>query len=242
MAESASPRRASSKTASATPKTRAKTNGAPRKPPTPRRAASGPIAKRLEGLREVAVTDPRRAQRETWAWIQELGQARDSAGLEELFSLGTPAPKDLDGPTDGILVTSFINPVADLPIRLLTRAWMPWMGKRFDAASRTGINRMTSSSRWVSKLLWPLYSMREAPDERLAFEFETGVEPGRIDPAVDVLKIDYEPVTSNPRLGIRQIRDELVELVPDTYLGRILFKLRGRYSNIGYFALRQPAS
>ena len=57
-----------------------------------------------------------------------------------------------------------------------------------------------------------------------------------------VLKIDYEPVTTNPRLVIRQIRDELVELVPDTYLGRILFKVRGgRYANIGYFALRQHA-
>jgi len=53
---------------------------------------------------------------------------------------------------------------------------------------------------------------------------------------------NYEPVSSNPALLIRQIRDELVELVHDTHLGRILFKLgEGRYSNIGYFALRQPA-
>jgi hypothetical protein len=55
-----------------------------------------------------------------------------------------------------------------------------------------------------------------------------------------VLVIDYAPVTENPDLIIRQIRDELVQLLPSTYLGRILFKLPGdRLSNIGYFALKQ---
>jgi hypothetical protein len=84
--------------------------------------------------------------------------------------------------------------------------------------------------------------MREDEGGKAAFDFNTRVERGMVEPAVDVLVIDYEPVSSNPRLLIRQIRDELVEIVPDTYLGRILFKLgEGRYSNIGYFALRQPA-
>src|SRR5438445_530922 len=83
---------------------------------------------------------------------------------------------------------------------------------------------------------------QRAAGGRLAFEFETAVEPGKIEPAVDVLKIDYAPVAANPRLVIRQIRDELVELVPGTYLGRILWRSRGgRYANIGFFALRQPA-
>lgn len=52
--------------------------------------------------------------------------------------------------------------------------------------------------------------------------------------------------TRNPNFLIRQIRDELVELVPGTHLGRILFRLPGpltdRFTNIGYFALRQPAN
>ena len=102
---------------------------------------------------------------------------------------------------------------------------------------------MTVSSQLPARLLWPLYGMKDAPDDgKLAFDFVTRVEPGKIDPKVDVLVIDYEPVSENPDLVIRQIRDELVELVPDTYLGRILFRLpRGRFSNIGYFALRQPA-
>jgi hypothetical protein len=250
------------RTAAAKP--RAKTNGTARKPaaasarstasarangakakeaakPSARQAPATPVQKRLARLRDLAKTNPARAQSETWAWIKELGKSRDDDGLTELFSLGTP-PKGLDGPTDGILVTTFINPLVDLPVRLLTGGWMPWMGKSFDAASNKGTNRLTGSARWPAKLLWPLYRTREAPDGRLAFDFETAVEKGRTEPAVRVLKIDYEPVETNPRLVIRQIRDELVELVPDTYLGRILFKVRGgRYANIGYFALRQHA-
>jgi hypothetical protein len=205
------------------------------------RAPGGSVAERVAQLRDVAREDPWRAQEETWTWFEELGKARDGDQLEELFSLGTP-PRGLNGPTDGILVGTFTNPLVDLPIRLLTGGWMPWMGKSFDAAANKGVNRMTGSSRLPAKLLWPRYGMREDEGGKAAFDFLTRVERGMVEPAVDVLVIDYEPVSENPRVLIRQIRDELVEIVPDTYLGRILFKLgEGRYSNIGYFALRQPA-
>jgi hypothetical protein len=212
------------------------TAGAP-----PRPAGTGPVAERLAELREIAASDPWRAQQETWAWIEELGAKRDGEQLEALFALGTP-PRGLDGPTDGILVCTLTNPLVDLPIRLLTSMWMPWQGKAFDAAAGRGVNRMTASSRLPAKLLWPRYGMRETEDERAAFDFLTRIEPGKVEPTIDVLVIDYQPVSENPDLLIRQIRDELVQLVPDTYLGRILFRLPGdRYSNIGYFALRQPA-
>jgi hypothetical protein len=205
------------------------------------RATAGSVPQRLAELRDLANEDPWRAQEETWAWIEDLGKSRDGDALEELFALGTP-PRNLNGPTDGILVATFTNPLVDLPIRLLTGQWMPWMGKSFDSATSKGVNRMTMSSRLPAKLLWPRYGMREDEGGKAAFDFITRVERGMVEPAVDVLVIDYEPVSSNPALLIRQIRDELVELVPDTYLGRILFKLgEGRYSNIGYFALRQPA-
>jgi hypothetical protein len=200
------------------------------------------VADRLQDLRTLASTDPAQAQDQTWAWIEELGEARDGEALEQLFALGT-APEGLDGPTDGILVCTLTNPLVDMPVRMLTSAWMPWQGKTFDNAAAKGINRMTVSSQLPLKVLFPLYGMREAPDDgKLAFDFVTRVEAGAIEPAVDVLVIDYEPVNENPDLIIRQIRDELVQLVPDTYLGRILFKLpRGRLTNIGYFALKQPA-
>ena len=127
----------------------------------------------------------------------------------------------------------------------LTGAWMPWLGKSFDAAADRGYNRLAPSARWPAKLLWPFYSTTDDEDARHAFDFETAIEPGKADPDVQVLKIDYGPVESNPGLVIRRIRDELVEIVPDTYLGKILWRSGegddATYSCIGYFALRQPA-
>jgi len=92
----------------------------------------------------------------------------------------------------------------------------------------------------VGKLLWPLYSMRDHVDGKLAFDFETYVEAGKEDPDVEVMVIDYADIEKNPKLIIRSVRDELVELVPGVYLGKILFSTSSGYSKIGYFALRTP--
>ncbi len=127
----------------------------------------------------------------------------------------------------------------------VTGGWMPWMGKSFDSAAGSGYNRLAPSARWPAKLIWPLYQTTADENARAAFDFETAIEPGKADPDVQVLKIDYGPVESNPRLLIRQIRDELVQIVPNTYLGKILWRSgdgeKATYSCIGYFALRQPA-
>ena len=203
--------------------------------------ATGTVAERLERLRNQAASDARGAQDETWTWIEELGAARDGDALAALFALGTPPPA-IDGPTEGILVTTLTSPLVDVPIDKLTDGWMPWTGKTFDAASASGVNQMTKDSAVAAKLLWPLYKMREGPEGKLAFDFKTGIVDSAIAPAMKVLKIEYEHVEENPALLIRQILDELVELVPATYLGRILVKLPVKgFVNIGYFALRQPA-
>jgi hypothetical protein len=206
---------------------------------------SSPIAARLAELREQATTDPAGAQVAAWAWVKELGARRASDELGELYKLGDP-PRGLDGPTEGILVTPLIRGTVDRALTTITGAWMPWLGKAFDAEANRGYNRLASSARWPAKLLWPLYGTKEEPGARAAFDFETAIERGKADPDVQVLKIDYGPVESNPRLIIRSIRDELVQLVPDTYLGKILWRSEydgeERYSCIGYFALRQPAT
>ena len=81
--------------------------------------------------------------------------------------------------------------------------------------------------------------MREAGDRLAAFDFETRVEPGKLDPGTDVLVIDYAPVHSNPRLVIKQVRDELVEVAPGAHLGKMLWHHgEDRYSLAAYFALR----
>jgi hypothetical protein len=203
-----------------------------------------PIAARLDDLREMAADDAVGAQIATWAWLQELGKRRQQDELGELYRLGNP-PRELDGPTEGILVLPLIQGVFDRFVTTVTGAWMPWLGKSFDAGANRGYNRLASSARWPAKLLWPRYGTSDDGDARAAFEFETAIEPGKADPDVQVLKIDYGPVESNPGLVIRQIRDELVELVPDTYLGKILWRsgedVEESFSCIGYFALRQPA-
>lgn len=201
------------------------------------------VAARVAELRELAGTDIDAAAKQAWSWIEELGDraASDRAGaeakLDELFALGK-APRGLDGPTDGILVAPLIQPLVDKLARAITSAWMPWQGKSFDAAAGRGDNRLRGETRWVAKLLWPLYGTKEGPDGRLAFDFETRIEPGMLDPETEVLVIDYAPVEDNPSLIIRSIRDELVEIVPGANLGKILYRKGGGYTNIGFFALR----
>ncbi len=179
--------------------------------------------------------------------IQELAQDDTAAAepiLNELFA-GGGVPTGLDGATDGILVATTTNRALDAAVKALTSVWMPWRGKRFDSETSTGDNRMTGSSRIVGKILWPVYGMRSDDDGRSAFDFNTFVEAGVEDPDVDVLVIDYASVPDNPKLVIKSIRDELVELVPGAYLGKIFFRVpavvgESRFERIGYFALRSP--
>ena len=203
------------------------------------------VAGKLDWLRDSVKAHPEGAADSTWAWIGELSKrsGSDAAGadadLNELFRLGT-APTDLHGATEGMLVMTTTNPKFDAVVRAITSLWMPWQGKRFDNQTAKGDNRLTKSTGLVGKLLWPLYSMKDHVDGKLAFDFETYVEAGKEDPDVDVMVIDYADIEKNPKLVIRSVRDELVELVPGVYLGKILFKTDSGYNKIGYFALRLP--
>jgi len=205
------------------------------------------IASQVESLRKLATTDAVAAQNAAWDLFKQLGADvagdREGAGalLAELFGYGTPSAPS--GPTDGILVAPMIQPGLDVGLRALTARWMPWSGKSFDPATQTGTNRLINSSKLPLKALFPSYKTRPAQDSGvLAFDFQTRVEQGAAEPAVDVLVIDYEPVESNPDLIIRHIRDELVEIVPGTHLGRILYSTKSGYTNIGYFALKTDVS
>jgi hypothetical protein len=207
-------------------------------------ASASPIARRVAELRKGAQSSPATAADAAWGWFRELGDHvrsdRESGvrDLDELFRLGT-APTSIDGQTEGILVAPLIQPLLDRGLNLLTGAWMPWLGKRFDRGAQLGDNTLTSSTRLVGKLFWPLYGMKEYGSNLAAFDFETRVEPGKLDPATDVLVIDYRPIEKNPDFIIRSIRDELVEITPGANLGKILWR-RGEddYTNIGFFALR----
>jgi hypothetical protein len=79
----------------------------------------------------------------------------------------------------------------------------------------------------VPEVLWP--------DRLEAFPFRTGLSGGELDPGVNVMKIDYD-FEANPAL-IRHILDELVQIAPGRYLGKVLFRSGGRYRRIGFFSL-----
>jgi hypothetical protein len=206
---------------------------------------SGPVAERVGKLRELSQTDPEGAREEAWDWIRELGERAGSdredalADLQALFLCGRPA-EGIEGQTEGILVSWTMHPLADRLVGTITNAWMPWLGKKFDIKEQTGINTLTNSARWPAKILWPLYSTREAPLGRSAFDFNTYVEAGKLDPQTEVLVIDYESVPENPNLLIRQIRDELVQIVPGANLGKMLVNLPGGREPFPalYFALK----
>ncbi|CAM2832844.1 hypothetical protein [Skermania piniformis] len=206
------------------------------------------LADQVSTLRGRVATEPVAARDDAWNLIvglQELAKSDHETAdtqLNELFRLGAPVA-GLDGPTDGILVTTTTNPVTDAALKMLTSVWMPWQGKSFDAANASGTNRMTDGSARQLKLLWPLYSMTDTETGKLAFGFKTYIQSGKDDPDRQVMVIDYADVESNPRLVIRSIRDELVELVPGAYLGKVLIRLPAdRYAMIGYFALRSDAA
>lgn len=182
----------------------------------------------------------------TWSDILETGRTIQAdreaalARLADLFRGGTP-PTDMDGPTEGALVGFVLHPTFDRAVAALASRWLPWAGKRFHADASGGDNLLLRSARWPSKLLWPAYPMRDAGERLAAFDFKTRVERGALDPETDVVVIDYAPVDSNPRLVIKQIRDELVEVAPGTHLGKMLWRHRdGRHSLLAYFALREP--
>src|SRR2546425_13230315 len=161
------------------------------------------------------------------------------ARLDAVFRSGeAPDPWPSGFQAGRLVATSTWGPW-DSFVQRIAGLWMPWLGKSFDGAAKTGINRFrqTAATRWWLRLLFPGYRLPLlAPDRIEAFPFRNAVEPGELDPDVLVLKIDYD-FEANPAL-IRRILDELVQVAPGRYLGKILFRLGRRYYLIGFFSLR----
>jgi len=204
------------------------------------------VAARLASLRDSANADSAGAADAAWAWIKEMGDLskKDHDGadaqLNEMFRLGDAPPIDLNGPTEGILVMFTIEDHLDATLRPLILAAKPWDGKKFDAEHHTGINSMSKGMSIAGKFFWPMYTMKtDETGHKWAFDFKTFIEPSVDDPNVNVFVIEYKDVESNPNLIVKKVRDEMVELVPTVYLGKIMYRLdSGDHTKLGYFALR----
>jgi hypothetical protein len=158
--------------------------------------------------------------------------------FDELFRAGT-APDPLpEGFHPGRLLATSIWGPFDRFVQRLAGVWMPWQGKVFTRDASTGVNRFTPSARIALKTFFPKYTPEHADHARIdAFPFRTRVAPGELDPSVQVLKIDYD-FEANPDFIIRRILDELVQVSSGVYLGKVLYRVRGRFYPIGFFSLR----
>lgn len=220
----------------------------------PGASKSGPestVATRVSRLKDLAGLDLQVAQDAAWGWFERVGKQLPSPAaqdeLDELFTLGVPAAA-LDGQTDGALLgwasrdpslTLIAKALYAVSTTLITRLGiLPWRGKRFDAATKKGTNSVSLLALALAPLT-PLRSVCRAGDHWEAFPMNNWVEPSRLDSGTEVLVADYASVKGN-RWPVSRISDELVEIVPGTYLGKMLWNQGDDHYLLNYFALKSP--
>jgi hypothetical protein len=210
--------------------------------PDPLEPTPEDVAEYVAAVQGLSRANAEVARREAWRQVRLAGARAGRrpheahATLGRIFRLGVPPNPPLDGTTRGILLTPTLSRTLDLGLRALAAAWLPWTGKRFDAAASTGENLLAAGARAPARVIWPSYRLQPAEEGYVAFRFRTHVGPGAVDPDLETLKIDYDS-DENPRFLIRDILDELVQIVPGAYLGKVLLRRRGDWLPVGYFAL-----
>jgi hypothetical protein len=116
----------------------------------------------------------------------------------------------------------------------------PWLGKSFVARDDLGFNIFMPKGAALLKIIAPFYK-KFSPNgngDTDAFVFQTRTAPGLKDKETEVIKLDYD-APENP-FPIRIILDEIVEIAPEQFLGKIHLKVFPRfYSTIGYFGLKK---
>lgn len=196
---------------------------------------AGSVVQALAELRDEALVDSSAAQAHAWDWITSLGRSGRNHELRELWSLGT-VPHDLDGPTEGVL----LNPA-------LQRLPSPWQGKGFDRAAGVGANEFHRWARPILAVGAPLFPFTQGPRGLVGLSYALSITASVRLHESEVLLVDYgNQDVNNPRFGIlsifRRFYDEITEIVPGVFLGRGMIRVPyGRFVDVGYFALRQPA-
>jgi hypothetical protein len=172
--------------------------------------------------------------------LHRRNRAQGLAALNEIFRTGQPPATPLNGQYVGELVALNIAPGVTQFVEWLLAQWLPWKGKTFDATSNTGDNVFTRDSYSLAHVLWPFYRkyIEVGPQTYRAFTFRTYVAAGFQDPDRQVLKINYDS-PENPRLSIRRVLDELVQIDDGYYLGKAHLQwLWGSWQMVAFFGLR----
>jgi hypothetical protein len=173
--------------------------------------------------------------------IRQQDRAQALARLNEVFRQGKPPEPPLYGRYRGELVALDIAPGFTKAAEALAARWLPWQGKAFDASLARGDNIFSRDSLPLARILWPFYRgyVNEGPQTYRAFAFRTYIAPGKADPDRQVFKIDYD-LSDNPRLTIRRVLDELVQVDDGLYLGKAHLQwLWGKWQLVAYFSLAE---
>ena len=162
------------------------------------------------------------------------------AKLNDIFSHGAAPRPALDGRYQGALLTTSVSPLIDGAARAITSRWLPWKGKVFDAAMQSGDNMFSNDGLWASRLVFPSYrgTRPDGPGRSRGLQFRTYLGPGKDDPDLEVLKLDYN-LESNPGYIVRDVLDEVVQVDGGYYLGKAHLLWRGRWRCAAYFTLQQ---
>ncbi len=116
---------------------------------------------------------------------------------------------------------------------------MGWAGKTFNADG-TGYNRLTSSTRFAAMAVMPHYKLRKINGELAGFDFYHCIDNSPVAPNIPVRSLNYAAPEHNNPLILPRTRDEIVEIVPEVYLGRVLIRDNFGWNLSGYFGLRYP--
>ena len=166
-------------------------------------------------------------------------RAQGLAALNSLFRTGTVPEPSLTGRCGGKLIALDLAPGLTQLFQSLTNAWMPWLGKTFNAVNQSGDNIFTQDSYPLARFFNPFYRgfVVDGPKTYRGFAFHTYIAPGLADPDRSVLKIDYN-LNENPSLSVRRVLDELVQLTEDLYLGKAhVHWWSGGWQTVAYFTL-----
>ncbi len=157
--------------------------------------------------------------------------------LGRIFRLGRlPRP---EGRFNGEMIGISTGLLSDPFFEWMTRIYLPWLGKTFEAATNSGDNVFEDNAwSWAtSKLGWPSYRVQsDAPPNTVRlFPFRSEPAEAVEDPGLQVLKLTYSD-SPNP-LPVRRIVDEVVELPGGYLFGKTHMRGLRELRRIGFFGL-----